>query len=86
MASPIGVAYIDSLFGLEAPGRGKLGEEELVKMFSEAINVGTDPSATTTKWALLRLVLNQEIQEKLYTIWQREKERCQRKCGVVGGG
>ncbi|KAE8124216.1 hypothetical protein FH972_019121 [Carpinus fangiana] len=27
MASPVGAAYIDSLYGLEAPGRGKLGEE-----------------------------------------------------------
>ncbi|KAB1221843.1 Cytochrome P450 77A3 [Morella rubra] len=66
MASPIGAAYIDSLFGLEVPGRGKLGEEELVTLCSEAINAGTDTSATTAEWALLRLVLNQEIQEKLY--------------------
>ncbi|XP_041025936.1 cytochrome P450 77A1 [Juglans microcarpa x Juglans regia] len=66
MASPIGAAYIDSLFDLEVPGRGKLGEEELVTLCSEVINAGTDTSATTAEWALLRLVLNQEIQEKLY--------------------
>ncbi|XP_059430281.1 cytochrome P450 77A1-like [Corylus avellana] len=66
MASPVGAAYIDSLFGLDAPGRGKLGEEELVTLCSEAINAGTDTSATTLEWALLHLVLDQEIQEKLY--------------------
>ncbi|KAF3945585.1 hypothetical protein CMV_028055 [Castanea mollissima] len=66
MASPIGAAYIDSLFGLEVPGRGKLGEEELVTLCSEVINAGTDTSATTVEWALLHLVMNQEIQEKLY--------------------
>ncbi|KAF3451695.1 hypothetical protein FNV43_RR07791 [Rhamnella rubrinervis] len=66
MASPPGAAYIDSLFELEAPGRGRLGEEELVTLCSEAINAGTDTSATTVEWALLHLVTNQEIQEKLY--------------------
>ncbi|KAK6133331.1 hypothetical protein DH2020_032934 [Rehmannia glutinosa] len=52
--------------GLEAPGKGKLGEEEIVTLCSEAINAGTDTSATTVEWALLHLVQNQEIQEKLY--------------------
>uniref|UniRef100_A0A2N9IPH6 Cytochrome P450 n=1 Tax=Fagus sylvatica TaxID=28930 RepID=A0A2N9IPH6_FAGSY len=55
MASPIGAAYIDSLFALEVPGRGKLGEEELVTLCSEVINAGTDTSATTVEWALLHL-------------------------------
>ncbi|PON84871.1 Cytochrome P450, E-class, group I [Trema orientale] len=66
MVSPTGAAYIDSLFELEAPGRGRLGEEELVTLVSEIINAGTDTSATTVEWALLHLVTNQEIQEKLY--------------------
>lgn len=67
MASPLGAAYIDSLFGLEPPGRpGKLGEEEMVTLCSEAINAGTDTSATALEWALLHLVLDQGIQEKLY--------------------
>ncbi|KAK6133353.1 hypothetical protein DH2020_032924 [Rehmannia glutinosa] len=66
MASPLGAAYVDSLFELEAPGKGKLGEEEIVTLCSEAINAGTDTSATTVEWALLHLVQNQEIQEKLY--------------------
>lgn len=79
MASPLGAAYIDSLFGLEAPGRGKLGEEEMVTLCSEAINAGTDTSATTLEWALLHLVLNQEIQEKLY----KEIVGCVGKNGVV---
>ncbi|KAF9587792.1 hypothetical protein IFM89_005667 [Coptis chinensis] len=66
MVSPIGAAYIDSLFGLEPAGRGRLGEEELVTLCSEVINAGTDTSATTVEWALLHLVLDQNIQQKLY--------------------
>ncbi|KAJ4976315.1 hypothetical protein NE237_001421 [Protea cynaroides] len=66
MVSPIGAAYIDSLLSLEPAGRGKLGEEELVTLCSEVMNAGTDTSATTVEWALLHLVMNQEMQEKLY--------------------
>ncbi|KAI5320332.1 hypothetical protein L3X38_040040 [Prunus dulcis] len=67
MVSPKGAAYIDSLFDLEVPGRAqRLGEEELVTLCSEVINAGTDTSATTLEWALLHLVMNQEIQQKLY--------------------
>ncbi|KAI8001367.1 Cytochrome P450 77A4 [Camellia lanceoleosa] len=79
MASPIGAAYIDSLFELEPPTRGKLGEEELVTLVSEIINAGTDTSATTVEWALLHLVMNQEMQEKLY----REIVECVGKNGIV---
>ncbi|XP_077220573.1 cytochrome P450 77A1-like [Tasmannia lanceolata] len=66
MMSPIGAAYIDSLLGLQPVGRGPLGEEELVTLCSEVMNAGTDTSATTLEWALLHLVLNQDMQEKLY--------------------
>ncbi|KAF6175773.1 hypothetical protein GIB67_035900 [Kingdonia uniflora] len=69
MLSPIGAAYIDSLFGLELPavaGRKRLGEEELVALCSEVMNAGTDTSATALEWVLLHLVLDQDIQEKLY--------------------
>ncbi|KAK6917322.1 TPX2, C-terminal [Dillenia turbinata] len=66
MASPLGAAYIDSLFRLEPPGRGSLVEEELVTLCSEAINAGTDTSATTVEWTMLHLVLNQDMQQKLY--------------------
>ncbi|GER56273.1 cytochrome P450 family protein [Striga asiatica] len=66
MASPLGAAYVDSLFGLEPPGRAGLTEEEIVTLCSEAINAGTDTSATTLEWALLHLVQDQEIQETLY--------------------
>ncbi|XVE51142.1 hypothetical protein DITRI_Ditri02bG0015400 [Diplodiscus trichospermus] len=66
MVSPIGAAYIDSLFGLEPSTRGPLGEEEYVTLCSEVISAGTDTSATTVEWAMLHLVMNQEIQEKLY--------------------
>ncbi|GLT29374.1 hypothetical protein SLA2020_042460 [Shorea laevis] len=65
MVSPIGAAYIDSLFKLE-PATRQLGEEEYVTLCSEVISAGTDTSATTVEWALLHLVMNQEIQEKLY--------------------
>ncbi|KAL6992742.1 hypothetical protein U1Q18_010857 [Sarracenia purpurea var. burkii] len=79
MVSPIGAAYIDSLFDLKPPGRGRLGEEELVTLCSETINAGTDTSATTVEWALLHLVQNQEMQEKLY----KEISSCVGKNGTV---
>ncbi|KAL8130145.1 hypothetical protein V2J09_019300 [Rumex salicifolius] len=66
MASAIGAAYVDSLFGLEPPTRGKLGDEELVTLVSEIISAGTDTSATATEWALLHLVQDQNIQQRLY--------------------
>lgn len=66
MVSAIGAAYVDSLFGLEVPGRGRLGEEELVTLVSEVISAGTDTSATAVEWALLHMVMDQEIQERLY--------------------
>ncbi|RVX07871.1 Cytochrome P450 77A1 [Vitis vinifera] len=82
MVSPIGAAYIDSLFGLEPAERGRLGEEELVTLCSEIINAGTDTSATTVEWALLHLVMNQDIQQKLY----KEIIDCVGKNGVVTEG
>ncbi|KAJ8761786.1 hypothetical protein K2173_004598 [Erythroxylum novogranatense] len=66
MVSPVGVAYIDSLFKLQTTKRGPLEEEEFTTLCSEVISAGTDTSATTVEWALLHLVLNQKIQEKLY--------------------
>lgn len=66
MVSPVGAAYIDSLFDLEAPGRGRLGEEELVTLCSEIINAGTDTSATAAEWALFHLVTDHSVQERLY--------------------
>lgn len=66
MVSPPGAAYIDSLYNLQPPSRGMLGEEELVTLVTEVILAGTDTSATTIEWAMFHLVTNQEIQEKLY--------------------
>ncbi|KAE8664473.1 hypothetical protein F3Y22_tig00112762pilonHSYRG00057 [Hibiscus syriacus] len=66
MVSPVGAAYIDSLFGLKPETRGPLGEEEYVTLCSEVISAGTDTSATTVEWTMLHLVMNQEIQNKLY--------------------
>ncbi|MQL73741.1 hypothetical protein Taro_006091 [Colocasia esculenta] len=66
MVSPVGSAYIDSLFELNPAGRGPLGEEELVTLCSEVMSAGTDTSTTALEWALLHLVLDQGIQERLY--------------------
>lgn len=66
MVSPVGGAYIDSMFELNPAGRGPLGEEELVTLVSEVMSAGTDTSATTLEWALLHLVLDQGIQKKLH--------------------
>ncbi|KAK8546755.1 hypothetical protein V6N13_093798 [Hibiscus sabdariffa] len=66
MVSPIGAAYIDSLFRLEPATRGPLGDEEYVTLCSEVISAGTDTSATTVEWAMLHLVMDQGLQEKLY--------------------
>ncbi|XP_050215309.1 cytochrome P450 77A4-like [Mercurialis annua] len=66
MVSPVGAAYVDSLFELKPAERGSLGEQEIVTLCSEVVSAGTDTSATTIEWALLHLVTNQEIQEKLY--------------------
>ncbi|KAL4367691.1 hypothetical protein GQ457_05G034190 [Hibiscus cannabinus] len=66
MVSPIGAAYIDSLFRLEPATRGPLGDEEYVTLCSEVISAGTDTSATTVEWAMLHLVMEQGLQEKLY--------------------
>ncbi|XP_062229587.1 cytochrome P450 77A1-like [Phragmites australis] len=67
MMSGPGEAYVDSLFDLEPPGRGKrLGEEELVTLCSEVMSAGTDTSATALEWAMMHLVLDTAVQERLY--------------------
>ncbi|KAG2320032.1 hypothetical protein Bca4012_053740 [Brassica carinata] len=67
MVSPIGAAYVDSLFALKPVERGgELIDEEIVTLCSEIVSAGTDTSATTLEWALLNLVTDQNIQEKLY--------------------
>lgn len=79
MVSPVGAAYVDSLFGLEPAERGSLGEEEYVTLCSEIISAGTDTSATTAEWALFSLVTHQDVQEKLYN----EIVACVGKDGVI---
>ncbi|XP_050208681.1 cytochrome P450 77A1-like [Mercurialis annua] len=66
MVSPVGAAYVDSLFGLEAPGRGQLGDQELVTLCTELFVAGIDTSTSVLQWIFLELVLNQDIQEKVY--------------------
>ncbi|KAJ6363988.1 hypothetical protein OIU76_029013 [Salix suchowensis] len=46
--------------------RGLLGEEELVTICSELFVAGIDTSTSVLQWVFLELVLNQDIQEKLY--------------------
>jgi hypothetical protein len=74
--SPDGAhAYIDSLMNLELPeGRGKPTDEELVTLCSELLTAGTDTTSTALEWAMLRMVMHQDIQETLY----------QEICDVVG--
>ncbi|CAL1397773.1 unnamed protein product [Linum trigynum] len=66
MVSPVGAAYMDSLIGLRPGNRGPLGEEEIVTLVSEVISAGTDTSATSIEWALLHVVQDQSIQERMY--------------------
>lgn len=67
MMSPPGEAYVDSLFDLEPPGRGKrLGEEELVTLCSEVMSAGTDTSATALEWVMMHLILDPAAQERVY--------------------
>ncbi|CAM0909462.1 unnamed protein product [Alopecurus aequalis] len=67
MMSPPGEAYVDSLFDLEPPGRGKrLGEEELVTLCSEVMSAGTDTSATALEWAMMHLILDPAAQQRVY--------------------
>jgi hypothetical protein len=82
MLSPVGAAYVDSLFTLKAPGRGLLGEEELVTVCSELFVAGIDTSTSVLQWVFLELVLNQDIQEKLY----REIVESVGKDGVINEG
>ncbi|XP_010553430.1 PREDICTED: cytochrome P450 77A3 [Tarenaya hassleriana] len=65
MVSPIGAAYVDSLFDLKC-GERELGDEEYVTLCSEIVSAGTDTSATTVEWALLHLVTDETVQQKLY--------------------
>ncbi|CAN0852376.1 Cytochrome P450 77A3 [Linum grandiflorum] len=66
MVSPIGAAYVDSLFALDAPGRGALGDQELVTLCTELFVAGIDTSTSVLQWVFLELVLHQSIQQKLY--------------------
>ncbi|CAN1826304.1 Cytochrome P450 77A3 [Linum perenne] len=66
MVSPIGAAYVDSLLGLDAPGRGPLGDQELVTLCTELFVAGIDTSTSVLQWVFLELVLHPSIQEKLY--------------------
>ncbi|KAJ8761880.1 hypothetical protein K2173_005591 [Erythroxylum novogranatense] len=79
MVSPVGAAYVDSLFSLQAPGRGHLGEEELVTVCSELFVAGIDTTTSVLQWIFYELVVNQDIQEKLY----KEVVDCAGKDGFI---
>ncbi|KAJ1703940.1 hypothetical protein LUZ63_003719 [Rhynchospora breviuscula] len=67
MVSGVGEAYIDSLFDMEVEEKkGGLGEDELVTLCSEVMSAGTDTSATALEWAMLHLVLDPVVQDRVY--------------------
>ncbi|KAK9267307.1 hypothetical protein L1049_009730 [Liquidambar formosana] len=70
MVSPIGAAYIDSLFGLEPAGRGRLGEEELVTLCSEGRN--RERSFELTYCVLLHK--NCKIQHSISFEYEQDKD------------
>ncbi|KAL6130270.1 hypothetical protein ACLB2K_068651 [Fragaria x ananassa] len=60
-------SYLDTLFDLKVEGRkSSPSNEELVTLCSEFINGGTDTTATALEWGIAQLIVNPQIQEKLY--------------------
>ncbi|GFP99299.1 cytochrome p450 77a1 [Phtheirospermum japonicum] len=60
-------SYLDTLFDLKIEGRkSSPTNPELVMLFSEFLNGGTDTTATAIEWAEGRMIENPEIQCRLY--------------------
>eukprot|EP01018_Ginkgo_biloba_P031395 Gb_01670 [translate_table: standard] len=59
-------AYVDSLHSLVLDDGSKLTDDALVSLCSEFINGGTDTTSTSLQWVMANLVINQEVQAKLY--------------------
>ncbi|KAG0515199.1 hypothetical protein BDA96_10G258100 [Sorghum bicolor] len=54
--------YVDTLLGLELE---ELGEDEMVSLCWEYMNAAVKTTTTALQWIMARLVLHQEIQQKL---------------------
>ncbi|CAN6452386.1 unnamed protein product [Victoria cruziana] len=60
------VAYVDTLFELQVEGRKDApNDEELVTLCSEFVNGGTDTTAAAVEWAVIHLVADPKVQEKV---------------------
>ncbi|CAL9220297.1 unnamed protein product, partial [Arabidopsis halleri] len=73
-------SYLDTLFDLKTEGRKTTpSNEELVSLCSEFLNGGTDTTGTAIEWGIAQLIVNPEIQSRLYdeiksTVGDREVE------------
>ncbi|PRQ56202.1 putative cytochrome P450 [Rosa chinensis] len=60
-------SYLDTLFDLKVDGRkSSPSNSELVSLCSEFLNGGTDTTATALEWGIAQLIVNPQVQEKLY--------------------
>lgn len=60
-------SYLDTLFNLNVEGRKSAPTTaELVTLCSEFLNGGTDTTATAIEWGIAQLIVNPNVQSKLY--------------------
>lgn len=60
-------SYLDTLFDLKVEGRKSApSHAELVSLCSEFLNGGTDTTATAIEWGIAQLIVNPEVQTKLF--------------------
>eukprot|EP00268_Persea_americana_P035322 TRINITY_DN3485_c0_g1_i1.p1 TRINITY_DN3485_c0_g1~~TRINITY_DN3485_c0_g1_i1.p1 ORF type:complete len:518 (-),score=25.53 TRINITY_DN3485_c0_g1_i1:572-2125(-) len=63
----VSFSYLDTLFDLQIDGRKSSPSDlELVTLCSEFLNGGTDTTATAIEWAIVHLIEDPDLQEKLY--------------------
>lgn len=63
----VSFSYLDTLFDLKIDGRKSSPSDlELVTLCSEFLNGGTDTTATAIEWAIMHLIEDPDMQEKLY--------------------
>ncbi|KAJ7970543.1 Cytochrome P450 [Quillaja saponaria] len=60
-------SYLDTLFDLKIEGRiSSPSNAELVSLCSEFLNGGTDTTATAIEWGIAQLIVNPDIQNKVF--------------------